>query len=40
MRYFQVTDTNVVVGYLITDEDGIAFATSNGWLEVTDTFIP
>jgi hypothetical protein len=40
MKYFQITDSNVVVGYNLDDIDGIAFAISNGWQEVTNTFIP
>jgi len=40
MRYFQITDSNVVIGYTLDDIDGITYAINNGWQEITDTFIP
>lgn len=40
MKYFQITNTNQVNGYLDTDTVGIDYAISQGWQEVTDTFIP
>jgi hypothetical protein len=38
MKYFQITDTNVVIGYEDTDIAGIDYAISQGWQDVTNEY--
>jgi hypothetical protein len=35
MVYYQIPDTNEVVGFNETDTDGINQAIANGWIETT-----
>jgi hypothetical protein len=38
MKFYQVTDTNQVIGYKDTDIDGIDYAISQGWQDVTSEY--
>ena len=38
MKFYQVTDTNQVIGYEDTDIDGIDYAISQGWQDVTNEY--